>query len=353
MRGGEPWYLRCGAQFLDEITEALYEGGAWVLTGGLEALGQEPVDLIDALSDRLRGDRWHIEKIPAAGAGGPVARVAAPFGMEPTRLALATPLLSQHVAIVDLSSAVPADAAAWTQFACDYATTRNKEATGLSLLVLAEAPSPPRFRALDLHGRVRRADAGLWAEVHAQTDRPEPLGSLVHAVAVELLGWRLDLAQSFMRVAQPDALDPIGWLERRGERGGEALGSAQGCDFGGKPFACPLDLLRRRDRQALHNRLWRAHLTAIFPWIEEQRQTLLDRHAGQLQVGERHRTDHRINDVRELEISEIARQLRLLNVLQREEQIAVNAMGQIRQDLAHRKPAHRDDLRNAINFGQR
>ncbi|GAB1363992.1 hypothetical protein MASR1M32_32280 [Rhodobacter sp.] len=286
-------------------------------------------------------------------AGSPVVQLATPFGVEPTRLALATPSLAQHLAVVDLSAAGPEAAAAWSQFTRDYAVTRQKEATGLSLLVLAEEAPPQAFRVLDWHGRVPRADAGLWADIHAQTDRPEPLGGLIHAVAVELLGWRLDLVRSFMRVAQPDALDPISWLERRRERPGEALGQGQGCAFGGKAFACPLDLLRRDDWRGLQNRLWRAHLAAIFPWIEEQRQILLERHADQLEVGERHRRDYRVLDVRDLEISEIARQLRDRSILQREEQIAVNAMGEIRKNLAHRMPAHRNDLRNAISYAPR
>lgn len=343
MRFAEPWHLRCGAQFLDEITEALYAGGAWVSAGALGSDG-----LIQALAERLRDERWQVEAVSATGVGAPVVRAAAPFGVEPTRLALATPSLSQHVAVVDLTGARPDDLAAWTDFARHFAKTRFVEGTGLSMLLLSGAAAPQGLPALRWDGRIRRADAGLWADIHAQNDRLEPLGDLIHAISVELLGWRLDLAQSFMQVAQTDALDPIGWLERREEPGG-----GQVCDFGGKSFACPLDLLRRNDRQVLHNRLWRAHLAAIFPWIEEQRQILLDRHADQLQVEDRHRETLKVSDVRELEISEIARQLRTRDVLPREEQVACSAMGAIRRNLAHRKPAHPQDLANALDIPRR
>ncbi|GAB1363995.1 hypothetical protein MASR1M32_32310 [Rhodobacter sp.] len=69
MRGTDVWYLRCATQFMDEIIEALYDGGAWVRTAGLEALGEDPSDLIDALSDRLVSERWHVEQVLPTGAG--------------------------------------------------------------------------------------------------------------------------------------------------------------------------------------------------------------------------------------------------------------------------------------------
>lgn len=264
--------------------------------------------------------------------------------MTATRLALATPSLSQHLAVVDLREAAPDVIAQWTEFAARYASLRLKEGTGLSLFVLAQAEPPPEMRMLSWMGRIRRADASLWADIHALEDRPEPLGDLIHAISVEMMGWRLDLAERFMRVTPEDALAPFGWLGRRNEP--DFPGQI---DFNGHAFACPLHLLRQGDKRILRNRLWRAHLTTIFPWIEEQRQDLLSQYGNELYVPELHREKFGIHEVAELEISEIARQLRRLAILPREAQTACDAMGGIRKDLAHRKPADARNLMQALS----
>lgn len=335
----EPWHLRSGVQFLDEVTEALYDGGAWITPDA-----SFPNDFVGALQNRLHDDRWRVVSLPAAGPDKPLNRVAEVFDMSPTRLALTTPALAQHVVVVDLRDALPAETSSWFEFARRFAPTRRKEGTGLSLCVLSQSEPPPDMRAPAWLGRIRRADAALWADMHAQTDRPEPLGHLIHAISIELLGWRLDLAQSFMQVAVSDALDPLAWLARREERP-----QAMASEFGGQRFDCPLYLMSQHESQKLRNRLWRAHLTAIFPWIEDQRQYLLTQYRGALTLSELHREKLRVTDVAELEVSEIARQLRELALLPRDAQAACSALGEIRKDLAHRKPAKPHDLAKALD----
>ncbi len=339
MTFSEPWHLRSGVQFLDEVTEALYDGGAWITPDA-----SFPDDFVGALQNRLHDDRWRVVSLPAAGPDKPLNRVAEVFDMSPTRLALTTPALAQHVVVVDLRDARPAETASWFEFATRFAPTRRKEGTGLSLCVLSQSEPPPDMRAPAWLGRIRRADAALWADMHAQTDRPEPLGHLIHAISIELLGWRLDLAQSFMQVAVSDALDPLAWLARREEKP-----QAMASEFGGQRFDCPLYLLGQHESQQLRNRLWRAHLTAIFPWIEDQRQYLLTQYRGALTLSDLHREKLRVTDVAELEVSEIARQLRELALLPRDAQAACSALGEIRKDLAHRKPAKPQDLAKALD----
>jgi hypothetical protein len=333
----DTWSLRCGVQFLDEVTEALYDGGAWVRADRLTSEG-----LVDALQRRLEDERWVVLRVDALqGRASPTAAVAGAFDVSPSRLALATPLLSQHAVLIDLRDCPPGE---WTDFARFYAATRRQEGTGLAILILATTPAPAGLRSLSWQGRIRRADAGLWADSHALTHRVEPLGHLVHAIAVDLIGWRLDLVRSFMQVDLRDALDPLGWLERREEDPAQMV-----CDFGGKAFACPLDLVRRGDRDALRNRLWRAHLAAIFPWIEEQRQGVLDRYADLLRVSDMHREKLGVENVADLEISEIAKQLRNMNAVPRHLQAGYDALGSMRKALAHRVPAQPRDLRTAFD----
>ena len=334
-----PWHLRCSVQFLEEIAEALYDGGAWLTPDA-----SFPQGLTEAVSDRLLAEHWQVAPIVIPTSNSPpVTVLASHFGVLPSRLALATASLSQHAAVLDLRKLAAERVEIWTDFVESYAQTRRTEGTGLSLLVMARSQAPEALRALSWRARIRRADAGLWADIHAQNDRPEPLGNLVHAIAVELLGWRLDLAQSFMQAGVLDVLDPLGWLGRRLERPAQPE-----IEFNGRAFACPLALIQKGAQDVLRNRLWRAHLTAIFPWLEEQRQAILERHAGDLEVTDRHRTTLRVEDVADLEISEIARQLRERDLVERHVQEAYNAMGSIRKALAHRKPASPWDLRKAL-----
>jgi hypothetical protein len=343
VRFADPWDLRSGVRFLEEVTEALYDGGAWISSDA-----SMPDDFTKALRDRLETDRWRIETIACAsavaGPDTPLIRVAAVFEVSATRLALATASLSQHVALVDLRRAGADEIARWFDFAARFMPLRRREGTGLSLCVLAQAEPPPDLRAPAWVGRIRRADTALWADIHALPDRPEPLGQLVHAIGIELLGWRLDLVKSFMQAATQDAMDPVGWLRRREEKA-----HANPSQLDGRPFACPLHLLHQNDERELRNRLWRAHLSAIFPWIEEQRQRLLQQYGDKLSVSDLHRDRFRVSEVVELEISEIARQLGQLSLLPREAQLGCFAMGDIRKNLAHRKPAAPRDLLMALN----
>ncbi|MES2434132.1 MAG: hypothetical protein V4586_09945 [Pseudomonadota bacterium] len=339
MKLAEAWSLRCGGQFLDEVAEALYDGGAWIRPDCSFPLG-----LNEAIADRLRAERWQVDQLAiSAKDPTPVAVVASHFDVLPTRLALANQTLAQHGVVLDLRDLPAEQVEAWSSFVASYAQTRRAEATGISLLVIADTPPPPDIRPVHWHGRIRRADAGLWAEVHALNERAEPLGDLTHAIAVELLGWRLDLAEVFMRAGLQDVLNPLGWLERR-----EEVAQTGAIFFNGRAFECPILLMRNGHRETLNNRLWRAHLAAIFPWIEEQRQLVLDQYESLLVVSDKHRETLKVYEVRELEISDIARQLKALNVVPREVQDSYFAMGRIRKALAHRKPAEAHDLKLAL-----
>lgn len=335
----DPWNLRCGVQFLDELAEALYDGGVWVTPDH-----SFPQGLHDAVADRLRAERWQIAQLAtSAESCGPVNVIATHFDVLPTRLALANHTLAQHAVVLDLRELTAEQVAIWANFIGIYAQTRRAESTGLSFLVVADAPAPQGIRTVPWHGRIRRADAGLWADVHALNERVEPLGNLAHAIAVELLGWRLDLAEVFMRAGLQDVLNPLDWLQRR-----EEVAQKEAIDFNGRAFDCPISLVRNGGKETLKNRLWRAHLAAIFPWIEEQRQLILDRYETALVVSEMHRETLKVHDVRELEVSEIARQLRALGVVARDVQDSYFSMGRIRKALAHRKPAGAHDLKIAL-----
>ena len=121
----------------------------------------------------------------------------------------------------------------------------------------------PQERSASTSNRNFEGRQGFKGRTHLVS----PAMAAAAALAVELCGWRLDLAEAIVRAGRDDLMDPVGWLERRGAH---PLGDAR--QFGGNAMRCPMALLLARDRTELERRIWRAQLIAVFPWIEEARQ---------------------------------------------------------------------------------
>jgi hypothetical protein len=248
---------------------------------------------------------------------------------------------------VDLSGLDPAARRAWRTFAVRFRDVRDEAGIGASL-VLAGVPAqewlPHGLGCLRWGDRMRRVDIAIWADLHAPAERPEPLASLASALAVELCGWRLDLAEAIVRAGRDDLMDPVGWLERRG---GDPLEDAR--QFGGNSMRCPMALFLAGDRTELERRIWRAQLIAVFPWIEEARQTTVTIYRRLLTVDE-HLRALGVRDVEEIEWGALARQLRTR--IPREEAQRLDCFGRIRNALAHRKAAPPMDLALALRAGR-
>jgi hypothetical protein len=104
---------------------------------------------------------------------------------------------------------------------------------------------------------------------------------------------------------------------------------------------CPVALLRAGNHAELERRIWRAQLTALFPWIEEVRQDVIARYRRMLTVDE-HLLALGVRDVEEIELGALARQLR--SRMPRDDAYRLDSLGRIRNALAHRKPATPEDL---------
>lgn len=334
----DPWSLPSAAAFLDELEEAHDRG--------LVAVHVDPAmpDGWDrALRLRLEARPQEVCTAVAQYGRQPIDTVAEILGAEAHLNAVCEAAYCSTTVIMDLSG-LEADARRpWWTFAARLRDAREAAGIGTSL-VLAGVPAqerlPDGLAFLRWGDRTRRVDVAIWADLHAPTERPEPLASMAIALAVELCGWRLDLVEAIVRAGREDLMDPIGWLERRGA---EPLDGAR--QFNGSAMRCAMALLRAGDQSELERRIWRAQLASVFPWIEEARQAIITRYRRLLVVDE-HLHALGVRDADEIELGALARQLRAR--IPRDEAQRLDCLGRIRNALAHRKPAPPADLAAAL-----
>lgn len=222
---------------------------------------------------------------------------------------------------------------------------RAAAGAGLAVLLLTSASCKggDGLPLVAWNGRLRRIDVTIWADLHAPLERPEPLAMLAAALAVDLCGWRLDLAAEIARARRQDLLDPFNWLKLR-------MGhAASPCRLNGQGMACPLALFEQGKDDEIRGRIWRAQLTALFPWLETHRQRVIEQHRRLLRV-DQHLHDLGVRDVSDLEFGALAWQLR--NRLGRAEVETIDTLAALRNDLAHRKAVRPDFLDRALRNAQ-
>lgn len=329
----DPWQLPSARAFLSEIESQVAGGGCAAVKGGPSM----PAGLDLALQQYLEANGISVTIITPQAAGLPLEAVAMPFGVPAELETLAQGGLSDHLAVIVGTGLGSAPCAAWRIFLNRFRAVRSKGASGLSVLFLA----PDGFESdgvpcLGWNGRLRRVDVTIWADFHAPLDRPEPLAALAAALAVELCGWRLDLAADIARAGREDLLNPFGWLALR-----SGVGASPPCTLGGLRMSCPIALLDQGAESEIRNRIWLAQLTALFPWIETHRQKVIGRHRKLLRVNDQLRA-FGVTSVDEIEFGALAWQLN--SRIARMEAEMITCFAQMRNDLAHRKPVNPSDL---------
>jgi hypothetical protein len=348
----DAWRLPSTVAFLEEVERGLALAPALVL----RASPSMPDGLAPALGEFLIERGRHLMPTAALPGRTPASLLGELLGLEPELDALAQDGFD-HVAFVDLRDAGAAGAGgleAWTLFLGRLAAARANRPFGLAvvLLVAEEGPTVPKACEVAWGGRLRRSDVAVWTEVNAPLDRGEPLATLATALAVELCGWRLDLAAGMARSRDEDLVDPLSWLAARSADAGEGVsaGAERGdCMLNGMRMACPVRLHREGARDELARRIWRAQLTALFPWLEERRQALIARYGDRLRLDpDRYARTDRVED---LELAAVAFQLD--ERLPRDEAAMLHALRRIRNNLAHRDPANQADLLVALRWRER
>jgi hypothetical protein len=328
-----PWALPSARAFLEEAMTLAWDGGGVIAIDTTTPFGPAA-----ALERALSEEGFETTTLDAAQAREPAVALGQELGVQSLLAALLNVDDRNAAFVVDSTAIDVAEADPWPIFIARYAQARRMQEHGPAVMLLVSEPT----KAADLRWecRLRRIDVTIWSDLHAPLNRREPLATLGAALAVELCGWRLDLAAELARANWRDLLDPIGWLRSRDMPAGY-LTSA----FAGRKFACPLALLANGDDGDLRMRVWRAQLSAIFPWLEDRRQAVIARHRRLLNVDEKQRS-YGVDDVDEIEFGGIAAQLR--GRIGREEAEAIDRLARIRNRLAHREPALAEDLELAL-----
>ncbi len=324
------------------------EGGA-ILAGGPSM----PPGILQALERYFTEARPElaVRRVQVEAGPLPVEIVAAGFGLDTPDVATLASCreLLEHVALVEFPEELGGELVkVWRLFVRRFAKARAEHWGALAILVLPGNAGVEAFMGLSKvawNGRLRRIDAAIWANTHAPAARGEPLDALAEALAVELGGWNLCLVERIARARDEDLLEPNRLLESLLDILGHPPGNQDSLD--GHGFTCSLRLLETKEDALLTRRIWRAHLRALFPWIEEVRQKVIARYSRRLTVDHFQR-DLGAKTVEDIEFGGIVKQL--ISTVQPREGDFLRTMWNMRNDLAHRKPAAGSDLKQALDL---
>jgi len=314
-----PWALPGLGRWLDDLARRLDCGLCLLPTDPGRPLGVE-----QALIGHLRLNPLQCHGISSQ---SPAAVLAEVFGTAPTLDALLNPVLDEELAIISLSEIGPEDVGAWSIFLERFATARTSGRTGPALLVMnppltltfPNVAMPPNWRSA-----VRRGDRVIWAEEHLPATRDGLAADLAVVLAVEVCAWRFDLAASLVRASLDDLADPVAWLLRRTE-----------APIVGEETQCPLAVLGAGRVNDVHQRIWKAQLTALFPEIENHRLEIVATHRSRLKLDD-HLRSLGVSSIEEIELGALRFQLR--RYLTRPQAEWFDLLVRARNALAHRQP---------------
>lgn len=331
------WSLPSCRRAFDKVSHFAAEGYGRVVPSHFMA-----DRLLEVIRDFLERQDWSVHVADMARVD-PVSAVASPLGGRPVLDELLSSAHDLSVVLIELPYG-DQPRRAWEVFLKRFRSQRSMAADGLSLIALGPvdgAIEPHSSDNLwDWPNEFRPVDAQVWADLHAPPEWNEVYQSLGSSVAGNLLGWRFDLSCEFLRCQVKDLCDPIGWLRRRDEPA-----SLDRWLFNGYAFDCPLHLLREGMVQELNDRLWKAQIAALFPWLENHRQKFLKKYRDSLWVNG-HLESLGVTDVDQIELGAMFYQLR--SQLSAHERDHLERLSRIRNALAHRQPSGNVDLQSAL-----
>ncbi len=336
------WSVPAAATFLDEIENAHRFG--LVIVRADHAL---PAGWDLAMNNRLRTNHLDVRVADPRPGVAPAKVLAESLDCLATVEAMVQPDFHSISVLADIKALEGRLREEWWTFLGRFWNERNRAGTGAALIMYGAHPAeklPSSLTAISWGERVRRLDVALWSDMHAPGERAEPLATLASALALEVCSWRLDLVAEIVRASREDLIDPLSWLERREEQPIE--GNRR---FGSMQMACPIALVRRGEKAELERRIWRAQLSALFPWIEDLRQAVVARHRTRLRLND-HLRALGVSDVSEIELGALAWQL--CPQISRDESIQLESLARIRNSLAHRRPASKEDLEIVLKSGR-
>lgn len=329
------WGLPSPRQFLSDVEATVWDGGATLVLDD-----STPFGLTEQLLQRFQDSHTANELSPAQGVT-PLLSLADLVGCDKNLAAVVA--ADNHVVIVEGRKLPVTDLAEWRVFLHRFSLARAPRDDGLAVLFLApKGFSVEGQTRTEWAGRLKRIDAMIWAEFHVPSGRSTLFQDLAVNLATELCGWRLDLIADLVTQREEDIVHPYGWLKRNLDRASSFEGS-----FGTRTFSCPLHLSSSGDGKECDQRIWRAQLSSIFPWIEEHRIRIVERYKRFLRIDDRLR-QLKVFEVENIELGALAYQLR--QHVPRNEFEHMEALASMRNDLAHRKPMDPQKFKRALEI---
>lgn len=168
-------------------------------------------------------------------------------------------------------------------------------------------------------GCVGRLDTEMMVEraLGARPDDGDLVNRTVASCIAEVAGWDPRTALFLARLPPDAALDPMALLAEQAERTPELPATWQDgfVDlWDGMPFEHSISLLKRGRRRDVVRRIWRAHVKAIFPFLDRVRLAVTRRHRAELLAGGPwfYDRDRYYEDPDDFELSEIQRRMKPL-----------------------------------------
>lgn len=252
----------------------------------------------------------------------------------------------------------------WRAFLADYAqvcrglSPLQRTLFCVRLTGAVALGAPERDVCLDVHryDGVERIDATLyaWLLVH-ETKRPRLEKELAAASIAAVALWDTELAERLADQPIEQILHPEQVLEGLAtERGWRelpvaddrmlwAIGAKCGFDEVGKLHSAALVALGRQ--ADVERRIWSAQVGVLFPFVEESRQRIVAELASVLQIPFTTDRGETIEDLRDLEIGHIERQLGGLRHVAKERLLQIRWLKQVRNALSHLEIVPADVIR--------
>jgi hypothetical protein len=196
-------------------------------------------------------------------------------------------------------------------------------------------------RMLEWTGRVGPSDMHLYVGTRMPGRHGPGPTNLFERIVVEFAGWDPKLAEELSQWSDSDLLNPKERLQELAiDWGRTTLAWQDGTQdlLGGRRLSHILYHIVVRDYEEINKRLWRAHVSEVFPWLEELRVHLIDQFRDSIRLPHVLQTDDIIEEATLLEIGQLYWNLKNLARLPDSSLALVDLCRRARNDLAHRRP---------------
>jgi len=325
MRHWDYYELPGPSAFLDRIEEDIQqEGRSIVLKMGRFA----PMGWLEELNRRLCSDSdyWHWTHIDTAG-DTPLAGLTK--GAEKGRRIISEGNLydlegfGQRIFVVE-----PHDAAAvatWLDFLPKFADITRPQPLFSRSAVLLSVPSGllcqvaenVMIKSYSFQGSVTPVDMLIYAYQHIpETARGGVLRNLRAQLSMEFSLWDFGLCKELAPLSVANLVEPTVILKRYAEKVGfQELVAEEDNDrltdagvlglFEGEERIHSAMLALRNDFEGIKQRVWRAQLRVLYPFVEEHRQKIITKYTRLIKLPHTRRDGSKVGSLPEMEIGDI------------------------------------------------